>query len=81
MNKYQVKKDILLMDFLLNYYNKKNVKNLLKYKLVMVNENVISQFDFPLKIGDVVVEIEYSDNKKTFNECMVNILKQKKKMG
>ena len=50
MNKYQVKKDILLMDFLLNYYNKKNVKNLLKYKLVMVNENVISQFDFPLKI-------------------------------
>ena len=55
MNKYQVKKDILLMDFLLNYYNKKNVKNLLKYKLVMVNENVISQFDFPLKIGDVVI--------------------------
>ena len=34
-----------------------------------------------LKIGDMVVEIEYSDNKKTFNECMVNILKQKKKMG
>ena len=55
MNKYQMKKDILLMDFLLNYYNKKNVKNLLKYKLVMVNENVISQFDFPLKIGDVVI--------------------------
>ena len=55
MNKYQVKKDILLMEFLLNYYNKKNVKNLLKYKLVIVNENVISQFDFPLKIGDVVI--------------------------
>ena len=33
-----------------------------------------------LKIGDMVVEIEYSDVKKTFNECMINILKQKKKM-
>ena len=63
MNKYQVKKDILLMDFLLNYYNKKNVKNLLKYKLVIVNENVISQFDFPLKIGDVVIVNKKEDNK------------------
>jgi len=34
-----------------------------------------------LKVGDMVVEIEYSDVKKTFNECMINILKQKKKMG
>ena len=28
MNKYLVKKDILLMEFLLNFYSKKNVKNL-----------------------------------------------------
>jgi len=34
-----------------------------------------------LKVEDMVVEIEYSDVKKTFNECIVNILKQKKKMG
>lgn len=34
-----------------------------------------------LKVGDMVVEIEYSDVKKNFNECMINILKQKKKMG
>lgn len=34
-----------------------------------------------LKVEDMVVEIEYSDVKKTFNECMINILKQKKKMG
>jgi len=34
-----------------------------------------------LKVGDMVVEFEYSDVKKTFNECMINILKQKKKMG
>lgn len=36
MNKYLVKKDILLMEFLLNFYSKKNVKNLLKYKQVKV---------------------------------------------
>jgi len=34
-----------------------------------------------LKVEDMVVEFEYSDVKKTFNECMINILKQKKKMG
>lgn len=43
----------------------------------LVNNNGAYQ----LQVGDMVVEIEYSDNKKTFNECMVNILKQKKKMG
>ena len=34
-----------------------------------------------LKVGDMVVEIEYSDVKKTFDECMVNILKQKSKIN
>ena len=29
----------------------------------------------------MVVEFQYSDVKKTFNECIKNILKQKKKMG
>jgi len=33
------------------------------------------------KFEDVVVEIQYSDNNKTFYECILNILKQKKKMG
>ena len=46
MNKYQVKKDILLMDFLLNYYNKKNVKNLLKYKLVMLMKMLLVNLIF-----------------------------------
>lgn len=54
MNKYLVKKDILLMEFLLNYYNKKNVKNLLKYKLVKVNGEVVSQFNYRLKDGDMI---------------------------
>ena len=30
-----------------------------------------------LKIGDIIVEIKYSENDKTFNECMLNILKRK----
>ena len=34
-----------------------------------------------LKVGDMVVEIEYYYNKKTFNECMVNILNKKNKTG
>lgn len=55
MNKYLVKKDILLMEFLLNYHNKKNVKKLLKYKQVKVNGQVISQFDHQLKTGDEIV--------------------------
>lgn len=32
---------------------------------------------YVLRLGDKKVEIEYSKNNKTFNECMVNILKQK----
>lgn len=55
MNKYLVKKDILLMEFLLNYYNKKNVKNLLRYKLVKVNGQVVSQFNYQLKAGDLII--------------------------
>ena len=31
-----------------------------------------------LKVEDMVVEFEYSDIKKKFNECIINILKQKK---
>ena len=52
----------------------KNQEKIMKY--INSTEN-----PYILKIGDMVVEIEYSDNKNTFNECMVNILKQKKKMG
>lgn len=55
MNKYYVKKESTLMDFLLNHYNKKNVKNLLKFKQVLVNGQVISQFDYQLNINDEVI--------------------------
>lgn len=55
MNKYDVKKESILMEFLLNYYNKKNVKNLLKFKQVLVNGQVVSQFDHHLNAGDEVI--------------------------
>ena len=32
---------------------------------------------YVLKIDDMLVTIEYTENNKTFNECMLNILKQK----
>ena len=54
MNNLTVKKESILFDFLLNYYNKKKVKTLLKYKQVQVNKQIITQFDYLLKPGDVV---------------------------
>ena len=33
---------------------------------------------YKLKVGEMIVEIEYSENNKSFNECMLNILKQKR---
>ncbi len=32
---------------------------------------------YQIKVGDMVVKIEYSENHKKFNECIQNILKQK----
>lgn len=37
-----------------------------------------SENPYILKVQDIVVEMEYSDVKKTFNECMINILKQRR---
>ncbi|MBR1802445.1 MAG: hypothetical protein IJ777_00485 [Clostridia bacterium] len=36
---------------------------------------------YVLKVGDMCVEMAYNENQKSFNECMLNILKQKAKMG
>lgn len=71
MNKFKVSQPGSLFDFLLTKYNKKKVKNLLKYKCVKVNDQTISQFDYQLNIGDLVIidsnqdnqlEILYEDN-------------------
>ena len=55
-------------------WNLKNQEKIIRYLNDIKNPYI-------LKVEDMVVEIEYSDVKKTFNECMANILKQKKKMG
>ena len=50
----KVKKEMKLMDYLLLSYNRKNSKNLLKYKQVYVNNQQISQFDYLLHENDQV---------------------------
>ena len=36
---------------------------------------------YQIKVGDMIVEMEYSENHKNFYECMLNILKEKVKMN
>lgn len=36
---------------------------------------------YQLNIGEMCVDMSYSENNKSFNECMLNILKQKVKEG
>ena len=36
---------------------------------------------YRLKVGDMYVDMIYAKNKKSFHECMVNIIKQKMKKG
>ena len=67
----KVKKEMLLMDYLLLSYNRKNAKNLLKYKQVYVNNQQISQFDYLLHENDQV-EIK----KEKFYEKIINFLKK-----
>ena len=55
-------------------YGLKNQDKIIKF----LNE---SENPYILKVEDMVVEFQYSDVKKTFNEFIKNILKQKKKMG
>ena len=52
----------------------KNREKIMKY----LNE---TENPYILKIGDVIVKFEYSDVKKTFKECMLNILNKKNKTG
>lgn len=48
----------------------KKQNKLIKYLLNKENP-------YQIKVGNTMVEMEYSNNKKTFNECILNILKQK----
>ena len=46
-------------------------------------KNYLSKVQNPYQINveNIIVTMEYSKNNKKFNECMVNILKQKLKKG
>ena len=52
-------------------------------KTILKEQNKIIQYllntknPYQIKVGNTIVEMEYSDKNKTFNKCMVNILKQK----
>lgn len=47
-----------------------------KFECLVNNKNL-----YQLQVGNMTVEFKYSENDKKINECMINILKQKKKMG
>jgi hypothetical protein len=40
-----------------------------------------SQNPHQINVEDIIVTMEYTKTNKTFNQCMLNILKQKGKMG
>lgn len=45
-------------------------------------ERLVNNKDlYQLQIGNMTVEFKYSENDKKINECMINILRQKSKMG
>ena len=46
-----------------------------------ISKNIkrLKENTYVLKLGDIKVEIEYSKNSKKFNECMLNILKERGK--
>ncbi len=36
---------------------------------------------YQLQVGNMTVEFKYSENDKKINECMINVLRQKSKLG
>ena len=45
-------------------------------------ENIcLKNNQYQMKVGDMLVEMEYSENNKRIEEYMLNILRQKSKMG
>lgn len=57
IKEYKVNKDIGLLEFLLEKLTNKsrnNIKSLLSHKMISVDGNIVSQFDFQLSKGDTV---------------------------
>ena len=51
----------------------------MKEKSKIIDYLLNTKNPYQIKVGEMVVEMEYSDTNKTFNKCMENILKQKYK--
>lgn len=55
----------------------------MKGKSILKEQNKITKYllstnnPYQIKVGDNIVEIQYSNNNKTFNECILNILNKK----
>jgi len=49
----------------------------LKKKSKIIDYLLNTKNPYQIKVGNMVVNIEYSKNYKKFNECILNILKQK----
>ena len=62
MRPLTVKKQIPLQDFLINFYNKKNVKKYLKYRQVYLNGSNEVRFDTMCQVGD---QVEIKETAKT----------------
>ena len=46
------------------------------------SERLVNNKDlYQLQVGNMTIEFKYSENDKKINECMINILKQKSKLG
>lgn len=93
MKIYQVLEDNDLMNFLSQFYSKKQVKVYLKNKEVLVNGKVVSQYNYGLKKGDQVslqkridedIPILYEDKdliivEKPYHLLTISDLKEKEK--
>ena len=56
-------------------------KFILKIESKILNKLSKKGESYQFKVGDMNVEMVYSKNQKSVNECMLNILKQKVKEG
>ena len=46
------------------------------------SERLVNNKDlYQLQVGNMTIEFKYSENDIKINECMINVLKQKSKMG
>lgn len=46
------------------------------------SERLVSNKDlYQFQVGNMTIEFKYSENDKKIDECMINVLRQKSKMG